>query len=173
MFRGSCSGWGVITYLPRRVFACLDPKHNSNIQHLACRCVCFSGCPLPELRTKRRADQFRGLPRLYGCERSRRSTILFSAPGRTPEKLSCDALVPVLGFLFCLVIWLSLPNRAKIIGALWFAVGVTYDGLVTRGFRTPPAMIDLAEFSASSRPEGRVIVAHARSAQGAPDDARS
>ena len=57
-----------------------------------------------------------------------------------------DALVPVLGFLFCLVIWLSLPNRAKIIGALWFAVGVTYDGIVTRGFRTPPAMIDLAEF---------------------------
>ena len=56
-----------------------------------------------------------------------------------------DALVPVLGFLFCLVIWLSLPNPAKIIGGLWFAAGLTYDGIMTRGFREAPATIDLAE----------------------------
>jgi hypothetical protein len=56
-----------------------------------------------------------------------------------------DVLVPVLGFLFYLVIWLSLPNPAKIIGALWFAAGLTYDGIMTRGFRTAPVMIDLAK----------------------------
>ena len=50
--------------------------------------------------------------------------------------------LPALGFLFCLVLWLSLPAAAKIVGGIWFAVGVGYDAWRTRGFRTEPAPID-------------------------------
>ena len=54
-----------------------------------------------------------------------------------------DLIVPGLGFLFCLVIWCSLPIPAKVVGGIWCAVGLAYTAVKTRGFRKPPVMIDL------------------------------
>ena len=34
-----------------------------------------------------------------------------------------DMILPLLGFLFCSVIWLGLGNPAKIAGSLWLVVG--------------------------------------------------
>lgn len=56
-----------------------------------------------------------------------------------------DALVPAAGFLFCLAIWLSLPVPAKIVGGVWFAAGIAYDAVKTKGFRQSPAIIPLDE----------------------------
>ena len=56
-----------------------------------------------------------------------------------------DVLLPALGFLFCLTIWISLQTPAKVIGGIWFAVGITYDAIKTRGFRTPPMFKDFSE----------------------------
>jgi putrescine importer len=55
-----------------------------------------------------------------------------------------DAVVPLLGFLFCLAIFLSLQNSAKILGCVWLAAGLLYDGIKTKGFRTLPASYDLS-----------------------------
>jgi hypothetical protein len=65
-------------------------------------------------------------------------------PGRARNWLS-DLLVPGLGFLFCLGIWISLPRPAKLVGGAWFAVGLVYAAVKTRGFRTRPVMIDFSE----------------------------
>ncbi len=46
-----------------------------------------------------------------------------------------DLVAPVSGFLFCLAIWWSLPNPAKIAGAVWFAIGIVQIAIKTRGFR--------------------------------------
>ncbi len=54
-----------------------------------------------------------------------------------------DLIMPGLGFLFCLVIWCSLPKTAKVVGGIWCAVGLVYTGGKTRGFRRPPAAMDL------------------------------
>jgi putrescine importer len=35
--------------------------------------------------------------------------------------------LPAFGFLFCLTIWLNLSNPAKIVGAVWFAVGFAFN----------------------------------------------
>jgi hypothetical protein len=56
-----------------------------------------------------------------------------------------DALVPAAGFVFCLTIWLSLATPAKIAGAVWFAVGISYETIITRGFRMKPVSIDFSE----------------------------
>ena len=56
-----------------------------------------------------------------------------------------DFLVPGLGFVFCLGIWLSLPLPAKVVGGAWFIVGLIYDPVQTRGFRRAPAMIDFTD----------------------------
>jgi hypothetical protein len=55
-----------------------------------------------------------------------------------------DLLVPGLGFLFCLAIWLSLPRPAKIAGGAWILIGLIYDAIRSRGFRVQPAR-DLAQ----------------------------
>ena len=56
-----------------------------------------------------------------------------------------DAVVPGLGFLFCLVIWWGLQRPAKIAGGAWFLVGIVYDTIRTRGFRLKPVMLDFDE----------------------------
>jgi len=55
-----------------------------------------------------------------------------------------DLVVPGVAFLFCLWIWVSLPAPAKIVGGIWCALGLIYTAIKTRGFRTPPAMMDLS-----------------------------
>jgi putrescine importer len=56
-----------------------------------------------------------------------------------------DLILPGLGFVFCSVIWLSLPLPAKIAGGAWLVVGVVYDAIKSRGFRVQPAEIDFGE----------------------------
>lgn len=56
-----------------------------------------------------------------------------------------DAALPLFGFVFCALIWWNLNSLAKIAGFVWFAIGVMYIGIKTRGFRTAPAMIDFSE----------------------------
>jgi len=66
------------------------------------------------------------------------------AEGRT-RRFFQDALVPAAGFVFCLIIWLNLATPAKIAGAVWFVVGVSYDAILTRGFRVNPVSVDFTE----------------------------
>ena len=56
-----------------------------------------------------------------------------------------DAALPLFGFVFCALIWWNLNPLAKFAGFVWFAIGVIYIGIKTRGFRSAPAMIDFGE----------------------------
>jgi putrescine importer len=56
-----------------------------------------------------------------------------------------DLLLPGLGFLFCLAIWLSLPIPAKIGGGVWLLIGLLFDGIKSRGFRVRPVQIDFSD----------------------------
>jgi amino acid transporter len=46
-------------------------------------------------------------------------------------------LVPVLGFIVCLYLWLSLGYKAKIVGLCWLTAGVLYGAYRTSWFRKP------------------------------------
>ena len=45
---------------------------------------------------------------------------------------------PALGAVFCLYLWMSLSEKAKIAGFAWLAIGAIYLAILTRGFRTVP-----------------------------------
>jgi putrescine importer len=61
------------------------------------------------------------------------------------RRLVRDAILPIIGFLFCLVIWLNLNIIAKTVGGIWFAIGIFYVGYKTNWFRSKPVMIDFSD----------------------------
>lgn len=61
------------------------------------------------------------------------------------RKLVRDAILPLVGFLFCGVIWFNLNIIAKTVGGIWFAIGLLYVGYKTNWFRSAPVMIDFSD----------------------------
>jgi amino acid transporter len=56
-----------------------------------------------------------------------------------------DTLLPIVGFLFCGLIWVNLNIIAKTVGGIWFAIGLIYVGYKTNWFRSAPVMIDFSD----------------------------
>jgi amino acid transporter len=61
------------------------------------------------------------------------------------KRVLADIVLPLVGFGFCALIWWNLNGLAKTVGGIWFAIGVLYVAITTRGFRKAPAMIDFSE----------------------------
>jgi len=66
----------------------------------------------------------------------------FVRPHKSKARMIADSLLSLFGAAFCGVIWWNLDSIAKIVGGIWFVIGALYLALTTRGFRTPPRMID-------------------------------
>jgi amino acid transporter len=54
---------------------------------------------------------------------------------RENKKTIANFVPPLAGFLICLLLWLNLSRPAKIVGAIWMAVGIIFGAIKTRGFR--------------------------------------
>jgi amino acid transporter len=54
---------------------------------------------------------------------------------RAEDRRLSAFVLPLLGFLVCFYLWLSLRLPAKIAGGAWLAAGLLYGALKTRGFR--------------------------------------
>src|SRR5204863_1324384 len=54
---------------------------------------------------------------------------------REEKKKLSNFFPPLLGFFICLILWWNLSTKARIVGALWMAVGITVGAWKTRGFR--------------------------------------
>jgi amino acid transporter len=67
------------------------------------------------------------------------------SPGHRPRRILGDILLPLAGFAFCGLIWWNLNPIAKFVGGIWFALGLTYIAVTTRGFRLTPKQIDFRE----------------------------
>ena len=61
------------------------------------------------------------------------------------RRLLVDAILPLIGFLFCGLIWFNLNIIAKTVGGIWFAIGILYVGYKTNWFRSAPVMIDFSD----------------------------
>ena len=54
---------------------------------------------------------------------------------RERDRTIGNLLPPVLGFVICFFLWLSLSTKAQIFGMAWMAVGIAFGAWKTRGFR--------------------------------------
>jgi amino acid transporter len=139
-------GMGRDNVIPRRFFAYLDPKRNTpsfNIGMVGL--VAFVGAILLNYERAAELINFGAFLAFMGVNAAALREFYLARPSRAARRLLADAVAPVMGFLFCFAIWLSLPTPAKALGACWFIVGVTYDAVNTRGFRELPARIDFRE----------------------------
>jgi putrescine importer len=56
---------------------------------------------------------------------------------RAPEKKIWNLLPPLLGFLICLGLWMSLSRLAMVVGSIWMIAGIAFGIWKTRWFREP------------------------------------
>lgn len=144
-------GMGQDNVLPRRFFARLD-KRTSTPQWnvLLLGVLAFAGAVVFGLLGN--AFQYSGELINFGAFLAFMG-VNFSAfwhfAVRTPEghrrNLLTDAVLPLIGLLFCASIWWNLSPLAKIFGGAWFIIGFIYIAIATRGFRTQPQRMRFTE----------------------------
>jgi amino acid transporter len=139
-------GMGRDDVLPKRIFGHLDAKRNDPSWNIWFIGICaFAGSLLLSYERTAELLNFGAFLAFMGVNLSAIRTFCFRRePGRKVGLLS-DAVVPALGFLFCLAIWWNLPIPAKIGGGVWLTVGVTYVAIKTRGFRETFKTVDFKE----------------------------
>ncbi len=62
----------------------------------------------------------------------------FTLGRRSGKDFITNLVFPALGALVCAYIWMSLTDKAKLVGFGWLALGAIYLAVLTRGFRIPP-----------------------------------
>jgi amino acid transporter len=137
-------GMGRDNVLPRKFFAHLDEKHKTptfNIWFIGI--LTFLGSLLLNYERTAELINFGAFLAFMGVNAATIRQYYFTAQPGHQRSFFRDALIPFLGFAFCLVIFLSLPISAKLLGASWFVVGLLYAAIKTKGFRNSLAPLDI------------------------------
>jgi amino acid transporter len=54
---------------------------------------------------------------------------------RAERRTVINFLLPLLGFLVCLILWWNLSTQSRLLGAVWMAIGIAFGAWKTGGFR--------------------------------------
>ncbi len=125
-------GMGRSNALPRKIFGALDPKRSvprNNV--LLIGGVCFVGALLVNYDLGAQILNFGAFIAFMGVNAAAFTRYWL----RAEERKWTNLVMPGLGFVFCLIIFLSLQPPAKIWGAIWMTAGIIYGAIKTRGFR--------------------------------------
>ena len=138
-------GMGRDNALPRKLFARLNPRRNTpdwNIWLIGV--VALAGALWLNYERAAEVLNFGAFLAFMGVNAAVVREFYIRPPAGHQRNWLLDLAFPALGFLFCLVIWLSLPSPAKIVGGIWCGAGLIYAAINTRGFRRQPVMADLS-----------------------------
>ena len=139
-------GMGRDDVLPASFFAHLDPKRNAPTYNIILiGAVTFVGSLGKRYDLIGELLNFGVSLGFMGVNLATIRQFYFLPQKGRKRSVTRDLLVPALGFAFCLVIWLGLGSLAKVVGVIWFAIGLVYLAVRTRGFRLTPIMIDFSE----------------------------
>ena len=138
-------GMGRDNVLPRAVFAHLDARHAPTRNVLMIGVVAIVGSFILDYERATLLINFGAFLAFIGVNAAAMRAFWFQPAPDYRRRWLTDLAAPALGLLFCLWIWLSLPLPAKIVGGIWFAVGIVYAAIKTSGFRRSPVMLDFSE----------------------------
>jgi amino acid transporter len=138
-------GMGRDGVIPRRIFGHLSRKHacpDYNI--LIIGLLACAGAFLLNYQECAQLINFGAFLAFMGVNVSSMTDYFFRADKKTVGTFFKYVLPAVLGFLFCLVIWINLPLKTFIIGGSWMLAGIIYLAIRTKGFRERMIMIDFS-----------------------------
>jgi putrescine importer len=139
-------GMGRDNVLPRKLFGYLDPKHNTPTRNLwLIGIVAFIGTLFISYEQAGEILNFGAFLAFMGVNLATFWQFAIAEQRGRQRRWFADAVMPLVGFVFCLWIWLGLKSSAKIVGGSWFIVGLIYCAVKTRAFRERPVMIDFSE----------------------------
>jgi putrescine importer len=137
-------GMGRDAVLPRRLFAHLSRKNIPTYNIYLVGVVAFVASLLIDFERAAELLNFGAFLAFMGVNLAVFTQFyLVGIEGRRKHVIP-DALIPILGFLFCFWIWSNLPSAAKIVGGFWLVIGLSYAAIRTRGFREKPVIIDFS-----------------------------
>jgi amino acid transporter len=138
-------GMGRENVLPRRLFGHLSPATNiPDYNIMLMGVLTLAAIPFVDYELAATVLNFGAFLAFMGVNLATIAEYYFRRREEKP-RLVADLLVPAVGFLFCLAIWLSLPMPAKIGGGVWLTIGLLYDAIKSRGFRVQPSQIDFSD----------------------------
>jgi amino acid transporter len=139
-------GMGRDNVVPRKLFAYLDPTRNTPTRNIwLIGIVAYIGTLFVSYEQAGEILNFGAFLAFMGVNLATFwQFAILQQPGRKRRWLA-DVVVPLLGFVFCLWIWLGLKMPAKIVGGVWLSVGFIYCAIKTRWFRDRPIMVDFGE----------------------------
>lgn len=139
-------GMGRDNVLPRRIFAYLDPKHNTPTRNIwLIGIVAYLGTLMVSYEQAGEILNFGAFLAFMGVNFATFWQFTIITRPDHKRRVFQDVVMPLIGFVFCLWIWLGLKTPAKIVGGIWFLAGLVYCAIKTRGFRSRPLMIDFSE----------------------------
>ncbi|HMD42703.1 MAG TPA: APC family permease [Candidatus Acidoferrum sp.] len=119
--------------IPKSFFGAIEPKHRiprNNV--LAVGAVALVGSMVMSFERGVELLNFGALLAFMGVNAS----AFFHYYLRETNKTVLNFIMPVAGFLICLLLWISLSWHAKLLGMAWMTAGIAYGAYNTRGFRT-------------------------------------
>jgi amino acid transporter len=115
--------------LPRAFFGYLDPVHNTpRYNVLLSGSICAVGALMMSYQTGAELLNFGAFVAFMGVNLSAIAHYYVRGGSRGVRSVLTNLLPPLLGFVVCLYIWLSLPVGAKVAGAAWMGAGLVYCG---------------------------------------------
>jgi putrescine importer len=136
-------GMGRENALPR-MFARLDKRNTPVVNIWVLGVLTLAGTLWLDYERAATLSNFGAFVGFMGVNLAVIRVFYFRPPAGHKRHWVRDFLSPAVGFLFCIVIWASLPTPAKVLGGIWCALGVLYTAIKTRGFRKPPVLLDLS-----------------------------
>ncbi len=136
-------GMGRDNVLPQNVFGFLSVKSkNPTYNILIVGAIAFVGSLFMPLERACDLLNFGAFLGFMGVNLSVIWSYYFKSPQDHKRNVFLDLILPVLGFLFCLLIWLGLPFISKIAGLVWLLVGFIITAIKTKGFKNRPVLFD-------------------------------
>jgi len=141
-------GMGRDNVLPRKIFGHLNAARGNPTYNVAIAgAVAYLGTLTMQWERSIEIMNFGALMAFMAVNLAAVRHFGFSAERTGKRNILLDIVVPALGFLFCLVIFLGLQGSTLAGGAVWVACGGLYVVIKTKGLRAQPVVIDFSESS--------------------------
>jgi len=135
-------GMGRDNVLPRRLFGHIDAVHRVPTYNIwLIGIFAFAGALWLDFERAAELLNFGAFIAFMGVNTVSFKHFFLTPPEGYRRRFIRDAVIPVAGLIFCFWIWWSLPRPAKIVGGICFIVGIVYDAVLTKGFKTQPSAI--------------------------------